>query len=52
MSDQRDGLKSGTIEVLWCLKSWFRLGIFAKKDLYTILDRLEEDGALEALEED
>ena len=52
MSDQRNGLKSEMIVVLWCLKSWFRLGIFAKEDLSTIVDQLEDDGPLEVLEED
>ncbi len=53
VSDQRNGLKSETIELLECLKSWFRLGIFTKEDLHRIVEQLEdEDGAMEALEED
>ena len=34
VSDQRNSLKGETIEVLECLKSWFRLGIFTENDLH------------------
>ena len=30
ISNQRNSLKSTTIELLKCLKSWFRLGIFTE----------------------
>ena len=38
ISDQRASLKSETIELLECLKSWFRLGIFTEKDLHAIVE--------------
>ena len=37
LSDQRHSLKSDTIEILECLKSWFRAGIFTDEELHTIL---------------
>ena len=46
--DVRDSLRSESIELLKCLKSWFRLGIFTKEDLYTIIDTVVEEGALDA----
>ena len=46
--DQRNNLKNDTIELLKCLKSWFRQGIFTEEYLYTIVDTLNEDKALEA----
>ncbi len=52
VSDQRHRLKSETIELLECLKSWFRLGIFTKEDLHAIVGQEEEDLAWEAVEED
>ena len=48
--DLRDSLKGETIELLECLKFWFRLGVFTKEDLYTIIGNLDEEGALVALE--
>ena len=50
ISDQRNSLKSETIEWLECLKSWFRLGLFTGQDLYAIVGQLNEEGAMEALE--
>ena len=40
--DSRGSLKSETIELLKCLKSWFRLGIFRKEDLHAVDDDLKE----------
>ena len=51
MSPQRNDLKPETIELLKCLKLWFRLGIFTKQDLYVIVEQLKNNEALEALEE-
>ena len=48
---QRHSFKSEIIELLECLKSWFRLGIFTEEDLYAIVDTLQDDEAMEALEE-
>ena len=48
--DQRNSLKSETIKLLECLKSWFRLGVFTEQDLHTIVVDLNEDNAMEALE--
>ena len=50
ISDQRNSLKSKTIETLECLKSCFRLGVFTEQDLHAIVGRLNEEGAIEALE--
>ena len=50
ISDSRGSLKSETIKLLECLKSWFRLGIFMKEDLHVIVSNMEE-GAIEALDE-
>ncbi len=38
-------------ELLECLKSWFRLGIFIEEGLHAIVDTMQDDGAIEALEE-
>ena len=46
--DVRGSLRSESIELLKCLKSWFRLGIFTKEDLHTIVDTVVEEGALDA----
>ena len=51
ISDSRGSLKSETIELLECLKSWFRLGIFTKEDLHAIVTTMEE-GVAEELEID
>ena len=50
ISDQRNSLKSETIELLECLKSWFRLGVFTEQDLHAIVVDLNKDDAMEALE--
>ena len=42
ISNSRDSLKSEIIELLKCLKSWFRLNIFTKEDLYAIIATIEE----------
>ena len=47
--DQRNSLKGTTIELLKCLKLWFRLGVFTKQDLYAIIGNLDENGAMKAL---
>ena len=44
VSDYRARLKSKTIELLECLKLWFRLGIFREEDLHAIVDSMEEGG--------
>ena len=49
VSDQRNSLKAETIELLECLKSWFRLGLFTEEDLHTIVENVAEIDALEAL---
>ena len=51
ISDDKGNLQSETIELLECMKSWFKLGIFTKEDLHAIVATMEE-GAKEALEED
>ena len=48
VSDFRGRLQSETIEILECLKSWFRLGVFTKEDLHAVVGTME-DGAMEAL---
>ena len=50
VSDQRNSLKSETIELLECLKSWFRMGLFTEEDLHAIVGTLYENEALEAKE--
>ena len=50
ISDQRNSLKSKTIELLECLKSWSRLGGFTEQDLHAIVGHWNEEGAIEALE--
>ena len=40
-------LKSENIELLECMKLWFRLGIFTEADLHTVVGTLEEE-AVEA----
>ena len=37
VSDQRNSLKADTIEILECLKSWFRTGIYTQQDLHAIV---------------
>ena len=49
ISDYRASLKSETIELLECLKSWFRLGIFTQQDLHDIVGTMEE-GGVEAMD--
>ena len=49
-TDQRNRLKSETIELLECLKSWFQLGIFTEQGLHAIMGNLNDDGAIGALE--
>ena len=51
ISDSRGSLKSETIELLECLKSWFRLGIFTKEDLHAIVVTMGE-GVADELEID
>ncbi len=40
--DQRGSLRNEIIELLECLKSWFRLSIFTKEDLHAIFSSMEE----------
>lgn len=42
ITDQRNSLKIETIELLECLKSWFRIGIYTQEDLHAIMTGLEE----------
>ena len=52
VSLQRNNLRSETIELLVCLKSWFWLGIFTEEDLHAIVATLDEDvEAMGAMEE-
>ena len=44
ISDHRASLKSETIELLECLKSWFRIGIFTEEDLHAIVSTMGEGG--------
>ncbi len=46
----RRGVVPPKFELLECLKSWFRIGIFTEQDLYAIIDTMEE-GATEAMED-
>ena len=34
-----------------CMKSWFRLAIFAGDDRHAVVAAVKDDGAMEALEE-
>jgi hypothetical protein len=43
LSDQRCRLKIETIELLECLKSWFRIGIFTEEDLHYIIDEERDE---------
>ncbi|MCJ1469131.1 Phospholipase C [Pseudocyphellaria aurata] len=38
VSDQRNSLEGETIELLECLKSWFRLGLFTEEDLHAVVN--------------
>jgi len=42
ITDQRMSLKSETIELLECLKSWFRIDIFTEEDLHAIIAAEQE----------
>ena len=42
ISDQRGRLRSETIELLECLKSWFRPNISTKEDLHATVNSMEE----------
>ena len=37
LTEQRMRCNIETIQLLECLKSWFRLGIFTEEDLHTII---------------
>lgn len=41
ISDQRNSLKADTIEMLECLKSWYKVGLFTQRDLESIINDLE-----------
>ena len=41
--DSRGRLKSEIIELLKCLKLWFRLGIFTKEDLHALVDNMKKE---------
>ena len=47
--DQRNSLKNTTIELLKCMKLWFRLSVFTEQDLYAIIGNLNEEGTMKAL---
>lgn len=49
VSDQRNSVKGEEIELLECVKSWFRLGILVGKQFHAIVIDLREDEAIEAL---
>ena len=51
VSEQRNGLKAETIEMLECLKSWFRLGIFTEEDLHAIVAQQGDMTLEEALDQ-
>lgn len=42
ITDQRCNLKIETIEMLECLKSWFRIGIYNQQELHEIIAGLQE----------
>ena len=50
ISGQMASLKATTIELLECLKSRFRFGIFTEQDLYAVIGIMEE-GAEEVMED-
>ena len=37
ISDQRTRLKIKSIELLECLKSWFRIGLFTEQELHEMI---------------
>ncbi len=37
INEQRMSMKTDTLELLECMKSWFRLGIYTEQDLHTII---------------
>ena len=43
ITEQRNSLQIESIEVLQCLKSWFRIGIFTGEELHEIINQLEDD---------
>ena len=51
VSDFRGRIQSETIEILKCLKSWFRLGVFTKEDLHAIFGNMEDE-AMKAFSSD
>ena len=50
ISDFKDSLTSETVEPLERLQSWFRMGIFIKKDTRAIAMKGEATEALDAFE--
>lgn len=50
ISDHKASLKAETIELLECMKSWFRLGIFTQEDLNAIINTMEEGASLDGLD--
>lgn len=44
-------LKAETVELLECLQSWFRRGIYAEEGHLASANDLAEDGAIEALDQ-
>ena len=42
MLDSRDRLKSEIIKLLKCLKLWFRLNIFIKKNLHALVNNIKK----------
>ena len=46
-TDKRCTLKSKSIEVFRCLKSWFQLKMFTEEDLHSIFSVVEDDALLD-----
>lgn len=44
ISDQRCSLSSETIEILKCLKSWFRIGLFTEENLHKVTTLDDDEG--------
>ena len=49
LTEQRLSYSIETIELLECLKSWFKLGIYTEEDLYTIITAEQAIDQSEAL---
>ncbi len=49
MSEQRWSTRAHTVELLECLKSWFRIGIYTQEDLHAIIAAEQQIDQSEAL---